>query len=120
MEQFQYDLVNHNNFLGSENVGGVTVYPTPITLGQSINVIYNGLLNNSGAAGVYLHMGFGPHQKWHNISDLKMFKTGRGWEQTVEINDHHRLNFCFKDCANNWDNNSGHNWSFEVHDGNSY
>lgn len=120
MEQLHYDDVSHKSPEGIENVGGVYVYPTPITLGQNINVIYNGLLHNSGATEIYLHMGYGPHEKWHNIHDIKMFKTGRGWEQTIEMNDPHRFNFCFRDCANNWDNNSGHNWSFEIHHGNTY
>lgn len=101
-------------------VGGVEVYPTPITLGEQVNIIYDGLLSKSGAQDLFLHMGFGPHEHWHEVQDLRMFQTGRGWEQTVHIKDPSRLNFCFKDGADNWDNFSGHNWSFEVHHGQTY
>ncbi|ADG81749.1 carbohydrate-binding protein [Thermincola potens] len=108
-----------NNYSADESAG-VTVYPTPITQGEHINVIYNGLLAKSGADGIWLHYGFGPHNNWHDVKDLKMFKTGRGWEHTFQVTDPTRLNFCFKDSANNWDNNNGLNWSFEIHHGKTY
>ncbi len=85
-----------------------------------VNVLYDGLLHTSGAQEVYLHVGYGPHYNWQKVRDLKMFRTGRGWEQTIEVNSPDRLNFCFKDSAENWDNNSGYNWSFEVHHGKMY
>lgn len=103
-----------------DSTGGVAVYPTPITVGEHINVIYEGLLAKSGADQVWLHMGFGPHESWHDVKDLKMLKTGRGWEQTLQVTDESRFNFCFKDSADHWDNNNGHNWSYEVHNGGTY
>ncbi len=120
MEYMDYDHVNHSSTQGSENVGGVSVYPTPITLGEHINIVYDGLLATSGAQEVYLHMGYGPHNNWYKGGELKMLHTGRGWEQTFQVNDPGRLNFCFRDNANNWDNNWGHNWSFEIHHGKIY
>lgn len=102
---------------GRENTGGVTVYPTPITKGEEINVIYDGLLDQSGASSLWLHYGFGPHEQWQATTDVRMFKTGRGWEQTMTMHEKSRFNFCFRDSAMNWDNNSGHNWSYEIHDG---
>lgn len=112
--------LNNSSQEGMDNVGGVRVYPTPITLGEHINIVYDGLLHNSGAADIYLHVGYGPNNSWRDIRDIKMLRTGRGWEQTFQVNDPTRLNFCFKDGAQNWDNNWGHNWSFEIHDGKTY
>ncbi len=120
MEQLDYNDRGHSSSLGIENVGGVNVYPTPITLGDHITVVYEGLLHNSGAEEIYLHMGYGPHEKWHDVRELKMKRTGRGWEQTFEVKDPTRLNLCFRDNAYNWDNNSGHNWSYEIHHGKMY
>lgn len=105
------------NTLGQEMVGGVTVYPVPITPGEHINIIYNGLLARSGATEIWLHLGYGHAHNWEKVQDLKMFKTGRGWEQTLKVPDEERLHFCFKDSANNWDNNNGRNWSYEIHNG---
>lgn len=120
MEYMDYDQRGHSSPAGMDNAGGVNVYPTPITLGEHINVVYNGLLSQSGAQEVYLHLGFGANRSWHDIRDLKMLRTGRGWEQTLQVNDPSRINLCFRDSANNWDNNSGHNWSFEIHHGKTY
>ena len=112
--------IDTKNNYSVDEAHGVTVYPTPITLGDHINIIYNGLLSNSGADQVWLHFGYGMHDNWHETKDMKMFHTGRGWEQTFQVADPSRLNFCFKDSANNWDNNNGHNWSFEIHNGKNY
>lgn len=117
MDQLDYHNVSHSDPSGHELVGGVNVYPTPITLGEHINIVYDGLLFRSGATELYLHLGYGRHENWHGVRDIKMLRTGRGWEQTFEVDDPSRLNFCFKDSANNWDNNNGHNWSFEIHNG---
>lgn len=120
MDMLDYDHLSHSNPQGHEIVGGVNVYPTPITLGEHVNIVYDGLLAQSGAQEVWMHVGFGLHNNWHDVKDVRMLRTGRGWEQTFEANDSTRLNFCFKDSANNWDNNNGHNWSFEIHNGKTY
>lgn len=96
---------------------GVVVDPTPITLGEEITVLYYGLLEQSGADQVWMHYGYGPANNWHDIMDARMERTPRGFAKKLTINDASRLNFCFKDSANNWDNNNGLNWSFEIHNG---
>lgn len=124
-------MANHTNF-GSDRSGanrlrdmsnadypgGVVVDPTPITAGAEICVFYNGLLAESGAKDVYLHYGYGDAGKWNAVQDLSMAKTGYGFVKTLRVPDvGTRLNFCFRDPADNWDNNNGINWSFEVHNG---
>lgn len=86
----------------------------PNVLGQGDNakIIYKGLLSKSGANHVYAHVGYG--NQWNNLSDIKMSKTSEGFEAELPIISHDRLNVVFKDCANNWDNNSGWNYSFEI------
>lgn len=96
---------------------GVVVDPTPITAGEEITVLYYGLLSRSGAEQVYLHAGYGDARVWQDVADMKMSRTGWGWVKTLEIPDHTRFNFCFRDNCNNWDNNNGLNWSFEIHNG---
>ncbi len=97
---------------------GVVVDPTPITAGEEITILYNGLLSQNGADQVYLHTGYGKAGQWRNVSDMRMSRTGWGWVKTLEMPDDARFNFCFKDSADNWDNNNGVNWSFEIHNGN--
>lgn len=97
--------------------GGVVVDPTPITAGEEITVLYNGPLSKSGAGQVYLHIGYGPGKEWKNITDLKMSRTGWGWVRTIEMPFEDHFNFCFRDDTDSWDNNSGVNWSFIIHNG---
>jgi len=95
-----------------EDMGGVKVAPIPITPNNDVTVVYDGLLAHSGADQIYLHCGFG--SDWHNKADIPLFKTSRGWENTFKVSDIHTMNFCFKDSANNWDNNNGKNWSYDI------
>ncbi|OPY57861.1 MAG: Carbohydrate binding domain (family 25) [Pelotomaculum sp. PtaU1.Bin035] len=78
------------------------------TYGNDVTICYNGLLAKSGADQVYLHYGFGDH--WLDTSTQIMRKSNRGWEKIIKMKDNN-VNFCFKDSANNWDNNNGNNWS---------
>ncbi|MDR9787773.1 MAG: carbohydrate-binding protein [Peptococcaceae bacterium MAG4] len=80
------------------------------TYGNEVTIIYNGLLKNSGADQVYLHYGYGDTDRWYDINTIRMDNTHQGFEKTISMKNH-MLNFCFKDSANNWDNNNGHNWT---------
>ncbi|MFZ5597052.1 MAG: carbohydrate-binding protein [Bacillota bacterium] len=77
--------------------------------GNEAIIEYNGLLAKSGADQVFLHFGYGDPAQWQNVSTIKMDRTPRGWEKTIRMADSKAI-FCFKDSAQNWDNNSGHNW----------
>jgi hypothetical protein len=77
---------------------------------NEVNIAYNGLLAKSGADQVYLHCGFGDPKYWRNVSTIKMDRSARGWETNIRLQDN-TVSFCFKDSANNWDNNNGFNWT---------
>lgn len=81
--------------------------------GSDISIIYNGLLNNSGADQVYLHAGFGDPMQWRIVDDYRMQRTHEGWKKTLNMEDSH-LTFCFHDTSDHWDNNSGYNWSYSI------
>lgn len=99
---------------------GIYVGPTPITSGEDVEIKYNGLLARSGAEEVYLHAGFGINDQWDRVKDIKMRKVRDEWQTDLKVDTSSRLNICFRDNAENWDNNNGRNWSFEVHNGNLY
>jgi len=90
----------------SDTERGVEVRPS---LGNQVNICYNGLLSKSGADQVYLHCGYGDPNNWRDVQTVRMDRTARGWEKTIPMKDHTAA-FCFKDSAQNWDNNSGYNW----------
>jgi hypothetical protein len=101
----------------ADHPDGVVVDPVPMTSTDEVTILYHGLLSNSGADQVYLHRGYGFNNRWYAVDTHRMEKTDYGWVKTFKIQDDSRLNFCFHDSAHNWDNNSGRNWSFEIHDG---
>jgi len=121
-------LANRSRFGDSENKlkamheadypGGVVVDPLPITAGEEVTVFYNGILGREGQGQVYLHYGFGENDQWRDVQDRRMEKTGWGWVTSVVMPRQEGIfNICFKDGANNWDNNNNLNWSFRIHNG---
>jgi len=90
-----------------------SISPTPSRVGDKVKISYHGLLAGAGADQVWLHTGYG-EGPWQNLYDYPMKKVGNEWEKTVEITREGQFNFCFKDNANNWDNNNGLNWSYRV------
>ncbi|MGB4273597.1 MAG: carbohydrate-binding protein [Bacillota bacterium] len=98
---------------------GVYVSPTQITAGDKVDIEYSGLLAKSGAEHITLRMGYG-HDRWSGVCDIPMSKVrDMTFKASVEIplEQCSRLQFCFVDNAGNWDNNSGRNWSYEIHCG---
>ncbi|WP_324715586.1 carbohydrate-binding protein [Carboxydochorda subterranea] len=98
---------------------GVYVKPTPVTSGQDVTIWYSGLLARHGADQVFLHYGFGPG-RWSDVHDVPMQKVGwigqtPLWEAHLEAKGFGTLEFCFRDSADHWDNNNGHNWVYQIH-----
>lgn len=104
------DTLKPYNF--SAPIQGVQVKPMTED-GATVKIRYNGLLNASGADQILMHQGFGMSENWDHVKDVNMEKTMFGWEQTVKMKDR-QLNFCFKDCGGNWDNNNGMNWTYRI------
>ena len=100
-----------------EVVDGIFMEPVPITMGEEVKLKYKGGLAKQGATNIYLRSGYG-FEEWKDVQDIKMKKNRDGsWGASLVVNDSTRLNFCFHDGADRWDNNSGCNWSYEIHDG---
>lgn len=100
--------VQNNNYISN----GIYISPAVPSVGDKVKIVYDGLLAKSGATDVFAHVGFG--KNWDNVYDYRMERTDTGFEATIPVIKPDTLNVCFKDCANNWDNNSGKNYSFEV------
>jgi len=104
----QVNFTNSTQYLKN----GLSITPSIPTVGEKVKIEYSGLLAQSGASHVYAHVGYG--DKWDNLYDYKMEKTEKGFEVSIPVLKADKLNICFKDCANNWDNNSGANYTFDV------
>ncbi|WP_010247579.1 carbohydrate-binding protein [Acetivibrio cellulolyticus] len=85
------------------------------TLGDKVILTYNGLLAKSGANQVFATIGFGDNTNWQNVSTSPMNnKNQHMFELSIPAKDSGQINVAFKDSANNWDNNSGKNYSFYI------
>lgn len=91
---------------------GIRLTPTKVTKGDNVKISYDGILAQSGATDVYAHVGFGSN--WDDARDYKMLKTLTGFEASIPITHPKPVNVCFKDSINNWDNNSGSNYTFDI------
>lgn len=96
------------------NLGGVAIHYSPQHNPSVVTIDYAGILSNSGAASVYLRASTDSGYDWQNIYDHSMNRTVSGWQAQVPIQPGQTINFCFKDSANNWDNNNQHNWSLTL------
>ena len=91
---------------------GVVVTPNVLVKGDTASVVYKGVLKESGADTVYMHAGYG--ENWRSLQDIKMKKTKTGFETELPITMDLPLQLAFRDSADNWDNNSSRNYTFEV------
>ncbi len=85
------------------------------TVGDEIKLTYDGLLTKSGAKEVFAVVGFGDNKSWDNVSTYPMSSTNQhAYELSIPVKENGQLNVAFKDSANNWDNNSGKNYTFYI------
>jgi hypothetical protein len=91
---------------------GVEVSQDPVGVNHDVQVKYAGLLKNDGADYILLHCGV---DGWKNTKDVWMNRDQDGnFAASIKAAAAHEVNICFKDTANNWDNNNGWNWRVRV------
>ena len=64
--------------------GRIAVKPMPVYQGRRATVKYKGLLAQSGAQKVYMHVGYG--QDWKDSTDIPMsYVGGQCWQTDITI-----------------------------------
>lgn len=91
---------------------GVVISPAYPAKGETVHLMYNGLLSQAGAQKLYVRFGFG--DDWEKSRDYRMIRTDAGFEAAIPVAAGDTLKVCFRDNASNWDNNTGQDYSFEV------
>lgn len=91
---------------------GIVINPSIPHPHRCLTITYNGLLEKNGATDLYAHVGF--DREWSNEWDYKMVRQSNGFQVEIPVQYADTLNVAFKDCANNWDNNGGQNYTFDV------
>ena len=83
-----------------------------LTSNSIVKISYTGKFFQDGSEKVFIHYGFG--NKWENLSEQSMQKTDLGFQIEVELLDKETFNFCLKNENNDWDNNNGQNYIFQI------
>lgn len=106
------EFATENPIFGQHQLQGVTVNNE----GRDVRIVYDGLLAKSGASHVYAVVSYNDNSHWNDVKYYQMDNRGQGkFEIAIPNYDNMNVNVAFKDCANNWDNNSGRNYSFNLH-----
>lgn len=88
-----------------------------------VDVVYNGYL--AGASNVRLRKGEGTNESWENVQNMDMVKTAEGYHiasilikkplnSTKTTHNMHVAFYTDGDGQENWDNNKGQNFNFEI------
>ena len=77
-----------------------------------IKVSYTGKFYQGNSDKVFIHYGYG--KDWDNVGEIEMKKTDLGYQAELNLMSSDTLNFCFKNQNNEWDNNFGKNYIFEI------
>lgn len=67
-------------------------------------ITYSGSLFRTGSESVTIVYGFGDN--WEHTTEKEMTKNENNFSVEIELLDFNKLNFCFKDSNNIWDNNN--------------
>ena len=78
----------------------------------NVKVSYTGKFYQGNNEKVFLHYGYG--KDWNNLNEIEMNKTDLGYQAELQLLGDDTLNFCFKNQNNEWDNNFGKNYIFDI------
>ena len=77
-----------------------------------VKISYTGKFFQDNSEEVFIHYGFGIN--WDGLNDIKMEKTELGFQAEIHLMDGDTFNFCLKNNKNEWDNNEGKNYIFNL------
>lgn len=77
-----------------------------------VKLSYTGKLFQNNSEEVFIHYGFGDN--WENVTELPMNKTELGFQVEIQLNNNDKLNLCFRNSNNEWDNNDYKNYTFQI------
>ena len=114
-EEFSMDLstepygTNIKELDNSYSSSGVEIHDTRNTL----RVLYSGILAKNGANEIYAVIGYGDNLNWETVQEYPMHRLSSDkFELIFPVTRSGEINMAFKDSSENWDNNSGRNFTF--------
>lgn len=83
-----------------------------LTSGSTVKISYTGKFFQDHSTDVYISYTFGDN--WTDKDEEPMVKTELGFQIEISIPETNTFSFCFKNEKNEWDNNEGSNYVFEI------
>ncbi len=83
-----------------------------LTPNNRVKISYTGKFFQDNSTNVYIHYGFG--NEWEGLVDAEMVKTELGFQIEIDLIDSPTFNFCLKNENDEWDNNNGENYIFQI------
>ena len=83
-----------------------------LTANSTVKISYTGRFFQDGSKEVSIRYGFG--NEWENQTEADMVKTDLGFQIEVNLIDKETFNFCIKNENDEWDNNDGKNYIFNI------
>ena len=79
---------------------------------SKVKISYTGKFFQENSEKVFIHYGFG--KNWDNINEVEMVKTELGFQTEIDLLGVETFNLCSKNEKNEWDNNEGQNYIFNL------
>ena len=83
-----------------------------LTANSTVKISYTGRFFQDHSTEVYINYAFGDN--WAEEATTSMTKTELGFQIEIDIPETSLFSFCFKNEKEEWDNNEGQNYSFEI------
>lgn len=83
-----------------------------LTANSTVKISYTGKFFQDESKNVFIRYGFG--KDWENQVEAEMVKTDLGFQIEVDLLDKETFNFCIKNENDEWDNNDGNNYVFNI------
>ena len=83
-----------------------------LTANSTVKISYTGKFFCDGSKEVFIRYGFG--NSWENQTETEMQKTELGFQIEINLIDKDTFNFCIKNENDEWDNNDGKNYIFNI------
>jgi len=110
-EKFKEEFSEGFDSFGSQPYENNGVYFTKVS-DDMATIKYDGLLAKCGADDVYTVVGYGSNNQWEDVQTIRMNRFGNSFHADIATKPGRNVNLVFKDSAENWDNNSGMNYTF--------
>lgn len=111
MGKFKEEFSEGFDTFGSQPYQENGVYFTKVS-DNTATIKYDGLLAKCGADDVYTVVGYGSNNNWEDVQTVRMNRFGNSFHADITTQPGRNINLAFKDSAENWDNNSGMNYTF--------